>query len=223
MTRRLWIIGAVVFVLTLLLNLPAALIARTIDWPSGWEPKIITGSLWTGRAEQIGPFGPLAWKLRPWLGEAHIDGGFQQQAWGLSISGWPWAWRADLLPGAATVTPSAGYALDGQWRGRLQIEGRGARCVSSEGELVGDDMVLLSPWMMVLGNARLNVDCREKILLLAQVARNGQHRFDARIDPFTRQTQITGQVESEAGVRPLLIQAGLLRPGETRFERTFGK
>ena len=222
MTRRLWIIGIIVFVLTLLLNLPAALIARMIDWSPGWEPKIISGTVWSGRAEQLGPFGPLAWRLRPWLGEAQLDGGFQQQAWGLSVNGWPWAWQADLLPGAAVVTPHAGYALDGHWQGRLRIQGRGSRCVSSEGELAGNDMVLLSPWMMVLGNARVSVDCREKPQLRAQVARDGEHRFDARIDPFARRANIIGQVESEAGVRPLLIQAGLLRPGETNFERTFG-
>jgi general secretion pathway protein N len=222
-TRRLWIVGIAVFIVTLLFNVPAALIARLVDWPEGWEPKMITGTLWTGRAEQIGPLGPVVWRLRPWLGVAQVDSGFQQQAWGLSINGWPWAWQADLLPGAAMVTPSAGYALDGQWQGRLRVEGRGARCLSSEGELVGNDMVLLSPWMMVLGNARLSVDCREKLQLRAQVARDGQHRFDARFDPFARLAVIDGQVESEAGVRPLLIQAGLLRPGETHFERIFGK
>lgn len=223
MTRKLWAIALAVFFATLLWNLPAALIARLVNWPAGWEPHIISGTLWNGRAEQAGPVGPLAWKLRPWLGEAQLDGGFQQQAWGLSISGWPWSWQADLLPGAAMATPPASYSLDGHWRGRIQIKGRGSRCTSSEGELNGENMALLSPWMMVLGNARLTVDCSDTLRLLADVRRDGEHQFDARFEPFARRTVIRGKVEPEASVTPLLIQAGILKAGETTFETTLGK
>jgi general secretion pathway protein N len=222
LTRKLWALAVTVFVLTLLLNLPATLIVRWLDWPPGWQPEGVSGTVWSGNAASVGPVGPLIWKLRPWAGQAQFSGGLQQQAWDLSVTGWPWAWQADLLPGEPLVTPAASYTLDGHWTGRLQLRGRGSRCTTSEGELRGQDMALLSPWMMVLGNATLRVDCTDGLQVLAEVQREGEHRFAARLQPFTRRANITGQVEPEASVTPLLIQANLLKAGESRFEKTLG-
>ncbi len=223
MTRKLWILGASVFILTLLLNLPAAAVARLINWPPGWQPQTVSGTLWDGRVERIGMIGPLAWKLQPWFGMGLLEGGFQQQAWALALNGWPWAWRAELIPGAPLVAPASGYALDGQWQGSVHVQGRGSRCTAGGGELLGQDMALLSPWMMVLGNARLTVECRDSLQLLVDVRREGEHRFEGRMDPFAQRAQISGEVRPEASVTPLLIQSGMLKAGESRFERTLGK
>lgn len=223
MTRMLWITGAAVFVLTLLLNLPAAVVARFVDWPPGWQPQAISGTFWNGRMAALGSVGPVTWTFRPWVGQGRVNAGFQQQAWALSLSGWPWAWQAELTPGAPLVTPAAGYVLDGQWRGRVRIQGRALRCASSEGEVYGEDMALLSPWTMVLGEARFRLDCRDGMHLLADVRRQGEHRFEARLDPVARRLKLSGQVEPDASVTPLLIQAGLLKPGEADFEKMLGK
>ncbi|RRV06016.1 hypothetical protein EGJ27_15125 [Pseudomonas sp. v388] len=222
MNRRIWIIGGVVLALTVLLNLPASLIARTISWPPGWQPEGISGTLWSGNAVSVGPIGPLIWKWRPWMAEAQFSGGFQQQAWDLSVTGWPWAWQADLLPGEPLITPPSAYTLDGHWKGRLQLRGRGSRCTASEGELRSEDMALLAPWMMVLGNATLNVDCREALQVLADVRREGEHRFTVNAEPLARRATIAGEVEPQASVTPLLRQAGILKVGESRFEKTLG-
>ena len=223
MTRKLWILGASVFILTLLLNLPAAAVARLINWSPGWQPQAVSGTLWDGRLERIGVIGPLAWRLQPWFGHARLEGGFQQQAWALAANGWPWAWRAELIPGAPLVAPASGYALDGQWQGSVHVQGRGSRCTAGSGELLGHDMALLSPWMIVLGNARLTVECRNSLQLLVDVRREGEHRFEGRMDPFAQRAQISGEVRPEASVTPLLIQSGMLKTGESRFERTLGK
>ena len=223
MTRKLWALGASIFILTLILNVPAALVARLFDWPSGWQPQGVSGTVWSGQAQSVGEIGPLVWRLRPWMGQGELSAGYQQQAWDLTIDGWPWSWRAQLMPGAPLVTPASSYALDGHWQGKLDIRGRGSRCTASEGELSGQDMALLSPWMMVLGNATLRLDCRDGVQLLAEVRREGEHRFDVRLLPFARRASISGQVEPEASVTPLLIQAGMLKAGESRFEKTLGK
>jgi general secretion pathway protein N len=223
MTRKLWILGASVFVLTLVLNLPASVVVRLINWPPGWQPQNVSGTLWDGRMERISLIGPLSWKFQPWFGHARFEGGFQQQAWALAVDGWPWVWRAELTPGAPLVAPASGVALDGQWQGGVHVQGRGSRCTASNGAVLGQDMALLSPWMMVLGNARLTVECRESLQLLADVRREGEHWFEARVDPVAQRARISGEVQPEASVAPLLIQAGMLKAGESRFERTLGK
>lgn len=222
MTRKIWISGAAVFILTLLLNLPAAFIARFVDWPPGWQPQVISGTLWTGRMERLGSVGPIAWTFRPWAGRSQVSAGFQQQDWALSLNGWPWAWQAELIPGAPLVTPTSGYVLDGHWRGRVIAQGRALRCLSSEGEVYGEDMALLLPWTMVVGKARFRLECRDAMQLLAEVQRHGEHRFEARLDPFARRLNLSGRVEPDASVTPLLIQAGLLKPGAGDFARVFG-
>jgi general secretion pathway protein N len=222
MKPGLWVVAAVVFTLTLVLNVPAAFVARFIDWPAAWQPQAISGTLWSGRMNQLGAIGPLSWELRPWLGRGDISGGFQRQVWDLHASGWPWAWQMQLVPAAPMVTPVAAYMLDGRWQGKLVIQGRGAHCSASEGELRGEDMALLVPWTVVLGSARLQLACGDAVKLLATVQRAGEHQFEANLQPFARRVEIKGRVAAEASVTPLLVQAGLMKAGETRFEKVFG-
>lgn len=219
MSRRLWLAGSLVFVVTLLLNLPAAWALRLIDWPAGWQPEQVSGSLWNGRVQRAGALGPLSWQLRPW--RAQVDTGFAQQHWTFTASGWPWRWQAQLVPGVAAVGVDSRYLIDGHWQGRLQIIGQGGRCVSASGELQGRDIGLLAPWSLTLGEARLSVDCQQGLQGLADVQRAGEHRIQARFD--ARRIQLNGQVSPDAALTPLLVQAGLLKAGEAAFEKVLGR
>lgn len=223
MSRKLWMLGALVFALTLVLNMPAAFLVRFVPWAPGWQPQGVAGTLWHGRAERLGSVGPLSWSLRPWMGQGLVSAGFQHQAWELKMQGWPWAWRAELAPAASLVTPATGYVLDGRWQGRLSIQGRGVKCTSSQGDLQGQDLALLSPWMVVLGNAHLAFECRDGLKLLADVRREGEHRFEIGLEPAARRVKVSGQVEPAAMVTPLLVQAGVLESGASQFETVLGK
>ncbi|GFM89845.1 hypothetical protein PSCICO_52440 [Pseudomonas cichorii] len=223
MSRKLWMLGTLVFALTLLLNMPAAFMARFIAWAPGWQPQGVAGTLWSGRAERLGSVGPLSWRLQPWIGQGFVSAGFQQRAWELKMQGWPWAWSAELAPAASLITPAAAYAVDGRWQGRLLMQGRGAKCTSSEGSLQGQDLALLSPWMVVLGNAHLKLECRDAMKLLADVQREGEHRFEILLEPAASRMKISGRVEPAALVTPLLVQAGVMKTGASQFETVLGR
>ncbi|MCV4281430.1 type II secretion system protein N [Pseudomonas capsici] len=223
MSRKSWTLGALVFALTLLLNMPAAFVSRFVAWAPGWQPQGVAGTVWHGRAEQLGSVGPVSWRLRPWMGQSLVSVGFQQQAWELKVQGWPWAWRAELLPAGSLVTPATAYVVDGRWQGRLLMQGRGAQCTSGEGSLQGRDLAVLSPWMVVLGNAHVALECRDGLKLLADVRREGEHRFEIGLEPVNRRMKLSGQVEPTAMVAPLLVQAGLLKAGSSQFETVLGK
>ena len=51
--------GVLVFALTLLLELPAAFVARQVPWPAQWQPDGVSGSVWQGRATRFASLGPL--------------------------------------------------------------------------------------------------------------------------------------------------------------------
>ena len=223
MSRRSWVLGAVVFISTLMLNTPAAFLARFVPWSPAWQPVAVTGTLWNGRMDRLGALGPLVWRVQPWFGQATLSAGFQQRIWELKVSGWPWAWQAQFEPVASQLTPATGYLLDGQWQGRLQLNGRGARCLSSTGDLQGEDVALLSPWTVVLGNAQLKFECRDGLRFLVDVQQKGEHRFEARLEPDKRQLKISGWVEPDAVVTPLLVQAGMLQAGASQLETVLGK
>ncbi|WP_109514291.1 general secretion pathway protein GspN [Pseudomonas ovata] len=220
MSRRLWLAGGLVFGLTLLLNLPAAWALRLIDWPPGWQPAQVSGSVWNGHAQQAGALGPLAWQLRPW--RARLETGLAQQHWTLTVSGWPWHWQAQLLPGAAVAGVNSPYLIGGQWQGRLQIDGRGARCVGASGQVQGHDVGLLTPWTLAVGEVRLNVECQQGLQGLADVQREGEHHLQARLETDGGGIRVSGQVTPQAALTPLLVQAGLLKAGDERFEKVFG-
>ncbi|RMO04193.1 hypothetical protein ALQ47_02265 [Pseudomonas cichorii] len=223
MRRKSWMFGALVFAVTLLLNMPAAFLSRFVPWAPGWQPQGVAGTVWHGRAEQSGSVGPVNWDLRPWSGQGRVSAGFQQQAWELKVQGWPWAWRAELEPTGSLVTPTTAYVVDGRWQGRLLMQGRGAQCTSGDGSLQGRDLAVLSPWMVVLGNAQLVLECRGGLKLLADVRREGEHRFEVGLEPVAHRMKVSGQVEPTAMVAPLLIQAGLLKAGSSQFETVLGR
>lgn len=221
--RRAIAWGAAVFVLTVVLNLPAAFVARQWNWPAGWQPAGVSGSLWHGHAARLGAFAPLQWQVRPWAGEARLSLGFQQRSWQVAVQGWPWNWRATLAPGAVNTLPPSLFALDGTWAGRLQVSGAWRSCRSTEGELLGRDLALLSPWMLNLGNSRLALKCSDGLRLLADLQLPTEHRFNIEADLQRQRVQVDGQVEADAAVTPLLVQARWLQPPAQTFSKVLGK
>lgn len=222
MSRGLWGAGALAFALTLLCNLPASWLLRGVDWPPGWQPEQVSGSLWHGRIERLGVVGPLSWQLRPWQRQLQVDADLQQHAWALRVQGWPWDWQARLQPRSAVATARSEYLLDGQWQGALQIDGRGSRCVDSQGELGGQHLAMLAPWSLALGSARITLNCQQGLQLLADIERAGEHRLQARLAPAQQRLQLSGQLQPDAAITPLLVQAGLLKAGAGQFEKRFG-
>ncbi|NNA67790.1 general secretion pathway protein GspN [Pseudomonas gessardii] len=219
MSRALILWGVLVFSLTVLLELPAAFVARQLPWPTGWQPSGVAGSLWAGRAARVGALGPVAWKIRPWA--AQINLGFQQRIWELSVHGWPWNWQAQLAPRAVSAWPAPMFVLDGRWEGRLQVDGAGMSCLRAEGQLLGHDLAVLSPWLVNLGDTRIALQCRDGLRLLADVQRPGEHHF--KVEAASQRLQVDGQVEPGAAVTPLLVQARWLQPAAQRFSKVLGK
>ncbi|AIG01512.1 type II secretion system protein N [Pseudomonas fluorescens] len=215
MSRAIVLWGIGVFCLTLLLELPATFVARQLPWPSGWQPGGVTGSLWTGRAARVGALGPVDWTLRPWAVQVNL--GFQQRIWALQIRGWPWNWQAQLAPQAVSALPVPMFVLDGRWEGRLQVNGAGTGCRHADGELLGHDLAMLSPWRVKLGTTRIELQCREGLRLLADLQLAGEHHFKVQADP--QRLQVDGQVEPGAAVTPLLVQARWLQPAAHSFSK----
>lgn len=222
MNRRIaW--GALVFALTLLLELPAAFVARQVPWPAQWQPDGVSGSVWHGRAARFASLGPLEWEVRPWAREVRLSLGFQQRFWEGSIRGWPWNWQAQLAPRAASAMPATAWVLDGHWQGRLQVNGGGCRCHSAEGELLGSELALLSPWQLNLGSTRIELQCRDGLQLLADLQLPGEHGFKVEADLQRQRVQVDGRVEPDAAVIPLLVQARWLQPSAQTFSKVLGK
>ncbi|MGE8384594.1 MAG: hypothetical protein ACN6PL_13100, partial [Pseudomonas putida] len=102
-----WIL--LVFGLTVLVELPAAWVARG----AGLPVREASGSLWQGQAQQLGPVGPLRWSVQPWRLQATAQLGFQGQAWQLRAEGWPWRWRLEATAMGAQATVATDYRLAG--------------------------------------------------------------------------------------------------------------
>lgn len=219
MSRVLIMWAMLVFALTLLLELPATFVARQVPWPAGWQPSGVAGSVWHGRAARVGALGPVEWHLRPW--KAQVDLGFQQRIWALSVQGWPWKWQAQLAPRAVNALPAPMFVLDGRWEGRLQVDGAGTGCRKTEGELLGHDLAVLSPWLVKLGNARIALQCRDGLRLSADLQLPAEHHFKIAADP--RRAQVDGQIEPGAAVTPLLVRARWLQPAAHSFSKVLGR
>lgn len=223
MTRWIVVWGVLVLTFTLLLNVPAAFVVRQLDWPPGWQPQMVSGSLWDGQMAQLGALGPVEWSVRPWAREIHVDAAFQQRIWALSLHGWPWDWQARLAPGVVSAAPAGSFVLAGQWGGGLNVSGAGRACRSSEGELRGTDLALLTPWVVSLGNTDIRLECREGLKLLATLYLKDEHRFDVEADWDRKRVKVDGRVEPTAAATPLLVQARWLSPGQQSFSKTLGR
>lgn len=215
MSRSLWLAGGLAFVFTLLANLPAAWVLGSIAWPSGWQAEAPGGTLWKGRLKRLGPLGPLAWQVSPWRGHLQVEGAFQQQAWTLRASGWPWNWQARLSPGAAAVGAAGDYLIDGRWQGELRLAGQWGRCLHAEGQLQASQVAMLTPWNLALGDVRVTPSCAAGLQLLAHIQRAGEHRIEARLELASHRLRLDGQVQADAALLPPLAQAGWVKPGST--------
>lgn len=218
MTRGLWLLGVLAFTLTLLVKLPAAWLMQSVVWPPGWRPGQATGTLWQGQVDQLGPLGPLAWQWQPWQGRLQMALGFERQAWHLELVGWPWRWQAILRPGPSAAGIAREYLFDGQWRGELRLAGQGTHCQQAEGELRGDQVALLAPWTLALGEARLTLVCDKHLQVQAEIQRSGEHHLNARLETGIGRVMLSGQVQAGAALRPPLVQAGWLKKEAQTFE-----
>jgi Bacterial type II secretion system protein N. len=208
MSRRGLLWCGLVFTLTLLVELPAAWVVRGVGLSAG----DVSGSVWQGQAQQLGPVGPVRWVVQPWRMQGSAQLGFQGQAWQLRAEGWPWSWRLDAIPMGAQVTVPASYRLTGQWEGALTVEGKGRECLTGEGRLTVHDLALSEPWSLSFGTGWLAVDCKNGWRLHGQLAQQGQHHLTMDADLPGRQAVVMFQLTPEAALTPLLREAQWLAP-----------
>ncbi|MFJ4384568.1 hypothetical protein ACIP02_09490 [Pseudomonas sp. NPDC089408] len=197
-----------VFVLTLLVELPANWVARAFGLPM----QEVSGSLWHGQARQLGPVGPLRWAVQPWRLQANAQLGFQGQAWQLRAEGWPWRWRLEAAAVGAQATVLTDYRLAGHWQGALRIQGAGRQCRASEGRIAVTDLALSEPWSLGLGQGWLEMDCRSGWQLRGQLAQQGQHQLAVDADLLARRAQMVFELQPEAELTPLLRGVQWLGP-----------
>lgn len=197
-----------VFVLTLLVELPANWVARAFGLPM----QEVSGSLWHGQARQLGPVGPLRWAVQPWRLQANAQLGFQGQAWQLRAEGWPWRWRLEAATAGAQATAQTDYRLAGQWQGALRLQGAGRQCRGSEGRITVTDLALSEPWSLGLGQGWLEMDCRGGWRLRGQLAQQGQHQLAVDADLLAHRAQVVFELQPEAELTPLLRGVQWLGP-----------
>ncbi|MCC9005352.1 general secretion pathway protein GspN [Pseudomonas putida] len=201
-----WVL--LVFGLTLLVELPAAWVARGAGVPL----RDASGSLWQGQAQQLGPVGPLRWSVQPWRLQATAQLGFQGQAWQLRAEGWPWRWRLEATAMGAQATMATDYRLAGLWQGAVRMQGAGRQCLGSEGRVTVSDLALSEPWSLGLGQGWLEMDCRSGWRLRGQLAQQGQHELFVGADLPARRAQVVFELQPEAALVPFLRGAQWLGP-----------
>lgn len=215
MSRRRWLWALLVFGLTLLIELPA----RWLLAPLPLAQAGVQGSLWHGQASRLGDLGVVEWRWQPWRLRLQVDAAYQRQHWQLRVNGWPWSWRASLQPGASDAVAVTRYQLAGQWQGALNMQGRGLSCMAAEGSLQANDLALLAPWQLQLGHVQLRMECQGGWLLLGQLQQAGQHQAELRADLLTRRAKLTGRIEPDSALQPLLVSARWLPAGGTQVAR----
>lgn len=216
MTRRGWVWLMVVFCLTLLVELPAGWVLRGQALPVAG----VSGSLWQGEARQVGEAGPVRWQWRPWYRELEADQAYQGQGWRAHLSGWPWQWQAELEALGPRASVASAYRLAGQWQGVVRLQGKGARCLQAQGRLAVEDLALVAPWSLGLGQGWVELDCRQGWLVLGRLALAGQHSAEVKADLLGRRAQVDLQVKEGAALAPLLRGARWLGPQERRVQRS---
>ncbi|HGM5579644.1 TPA: hypothetical protein ACKP22_001317 [Pseudomonas putida] len=210
MSVRMLLWPVLVCVATLLAELPARWLV---------PGRAVSGSLWQGQAEQLGDVGPLSWQWQPWWRQAEIRVGYQGQDWLMRLSGWPWQWRADVEALEATASVPVAYRLVGHWQGRVSVKGAWRQCVGAQGRVQVNDLALVSPWALELGQGWLEMRCANDWRLQGTLALQGQHQLNLDADLLARRAQIAFQVQPDAALTPLLHGAQWLAPEADKGER----
>lgn len=215
MSRRaaLWVV--LVFGLTLLLELPASWLARALALPA----EGVSGSLWQGEARQVAEVGPLRWRWQPWRLHGQARFGYQGQEWEVQLRGWPWDWHAQLQALGARPGGVSAYRLAGQWKGAIRLQGAGRQCRGAEGRIVVDDLALITPWSLGLGQGWLQVDCSKGWHLAGQLTLAGQHQAALDANLLARQAQLNVELQADAALLPVLRASRWLDTGATRMQR----
>jgi general secretion pathway protein N len=208
MSRRGLVWAGLVFSVTLLVELPASWVARGIGLPM----QDVSGSVWEGRAGQLGPVGPVQWTLQPWRLQANAQLGLQGQGWQVQAEGWPWRWRLEAAALGAQATAPSAYRMAGQWQGVMRVQGAWRQCRASAGRLTVTDLALSEPWSLGLGQGRVDISCRSGWHLHGQLSQQGQHQLALDADLLARRAQVTVEVKQDAALIPLLRGAQWLGP-----------
>ncbi|MHB0776782.1 hypothetical protein [Halomonas sp. WWR20] len=164
---------ALVFLVTLTLYWPLPVLANWVkdDLGSGVGWQGVEGRLLDGRIEMLsfspqGAFplalGPVAWQMT-WPGRLNLTLGETAQPWTLTaaLDGLAIDWQLEGGSLRTIDTSQLPLTPTGDWLGRLAVTTHGQRCVTTQGGLTSDDLILLTPDPVALGQARLTLDCRD--------------------------------------------------------------
>jgi general secretion pathway protein N len=215
MSKRagLWLV--MVFCVSVLAQLPASWVVSGLGLPATGG----AGSIWQGQATQWGQLGLVRWHLQPWRISGQVQAGFQGQDWQAQVSGWPWAWRAELAALGAQARVPVGYRLVGQWQGAISMQGSGWGCSAAQGQLQAHDLTLVEPWSLGLGRATLQMDCSDGWNLSGTLQADGQHHGRVDADLLRRQAKINLELEPDTGLVPILRGAQLLGMQALQMQR----
>lgn len=193
------------FVVTLALGWPLAGWSRWVDWPPGWQPQGLHGTLLAGRIERLGPppfpLGPVEWHLQsvfPPRLQASLA--LHQDRWQLQAHGWPWQWQGQVTVARGAWQDTAGLRWQGRWHGELAWQARGMRCLATHGQLQADDVLLTAPLTLPLGQLQARLQCGPHAGLLAELQQPGRHRLSLRLDGLARQASLVGELDAADGV-----------------------
>lgn len=215
MSRRAWGWLALVFCLTLAIELPVSWLVGLLGLPA----EGVVGSLWHGQAARLGVVGPVQWQWRPWQQHLQVRIGFQGQGWQARLKGWPWRWQAGVQALGPQYSVGQGYRLAGQWQGAVSFSGAGQQCRAAEGSITVADLALSDPFALGLGHGELHLDCRQGWRLMGQLAQQGQHQLNLDADLLQRRAQVAYVLQADAALTPVLRGLQWLGPEQTAGQR----
>jgi hypothetical protein len=163
--------AALVFLVTLTLYWPLPVLANWVkgDLGTGVSWQGVEGRLLGGRIEKLlfvpqGAFplavGPVSWQAT-WPGRLNFTLGETTHAWALTaqLDGMKVNWQLEGGSLQAIDTSQLPLTPAGDWLGKLAVTTHGQRCASTQGALTSDDLTLLTPEPIPLGQARLTLVC----------------------------------------------------------------
>ncbi|WP_027854311.1 type II secretion system protein N [Marinobacterium litorale] len=219
--------GGTVFTGTLLAGVPLSYWAEQLELPRDLELETLQGSLIQGQIDRVA--GP-GWQLEDvnWYLAADwpltARGGFaiSGQRWQLHLSGWPWRWRADVVPQpgqwvsrGASQSP---FSWAGQWQGAVQLEGRANGCAQAQGAFVSNNLRLQTPLVAPFGQVTLTLDCQAGLLLRAQTRGEGQ-QLNFVADLAARRSRLNGHIRAGSPLAEPARTIGLNRGGGEQIQR----